>query len=300
VSKSKPALKNPSGNQPIPTSRLILGMQPVREALRAHGSKVEQVMIESSNTPQLRGLQQFARDLKVNVRVVPRAELDRISAGTRHQGTAALVPALVLHDLESLLEQEFPLLVALDQIQDPQNFGAVVRNAVALAGAAVMWPESSSAPLTPTTFRASAGAIEHAKLVKVPSLRKALQQCREAAYHVVVLDSHAELSLDEVDLRNPTVLVIGSEGSGVRKSIRREATVRARIPMAFKIDSINASAATAVALYEVIRQRRKAGMVTSIGPTPSAAGDSDESSESDESGGQEPDDGHDESSEDDS
>ena len=237
--------------------RLVLGIQPVREALRAHGAKVIRVMIERAPSPTLVALARFATDQGVEVQEVPRATLETLSGGTRHQGVAAHAPPLAFHTVEDVLAgPDAALIVALDEIQDPQNFGAVVRSAVAVAGAAVMWPEHASAPLTPATFRASAGAIEHATLVRVGSLRSTLSKCAAAGASVVALDGHADVMLYDVDLTRPTVLVIGSEGTGIRKAVRQVATVTARLPMTGTLDSLNASAATAIALYEAVRQRR--------------------------------------------
>lgn len=237
-------------------TRLVLGVQCVREALRAHGSRVSRVLVELGTSPTLDGVARMAAGQGVAVERVPRAALEKLSGGVRHQGVAAYAPPLAFHTVEDVLVGDTPLLVALDEIQDPQNFGAVVRAAVALAGAAVLWPEHASAPLTPTTFRASAGAIEHARLVRVPSLRSALADCVAAGASVVALDGNATTLLEDVPLAGPTVLVVGSEGKGIRKSVRAVATVVAKVPMTGVLDSLNASAATAVALYEAARQRR--------------------------------------------
>lgn len=235
--------------------RLLLGIQSVREALRAHGSKVTRVLIEEQPSPTLQALARFATDRGASVESVPRATLEGLSGGTRHQGAAAYAPPLVMHHLESVLTGPNPLIIALDEVQDPQNFGAVVRSAVAIAGAAIMWPEHASAPLSPATFRASAGAIEHATLVRVGSLRSALGACAGAGATVVALDGNADTSIFEVDLTGPAVLVVGSEGKGLRKGVRQVATVVAKLPMTGVLDSLNASAATSIALYEVARQR---------------------------------------------
>jgi 23S rRNA (guanosine2251-2'-O)-methyltransferase len=196
-----------------------------------------------------------AQGLKVEV--VTRAALDKLSGGTRHQGAAAYAPALRLLPLDQALEPVPGLALALDEVQDPQNFGAVVRSAVTLANAPVIFPEHASAPLTPATFRASAGAIEHARLIRVSSLRSSLSWLQGQGATVVALDGHSPTPLDEVDLTGPVVLVVGSEGYGLRKGVRAMATVVAHLPMSGRLDSLNASAAAAVALYESVRQRRK-------------------------------------------
>ncbi|MFO0661004.1 MAG: RNA methyltransferase [Polyangiaceae bacterium] len=236
-------------------SRLVLGLQPVREVIRVHGNKTEKVLVEVSDSPQLAAVVRFATDQGIRVERTPRSQLDKLSQGVRHQGVAAYAPELVLHNLDDVLADDKALIIALDEIQDPQNFGAVVRCAVAICGATILWPENSSAPLTPTTFRASAGAIEHARLVRVRSLRTALTTCAEAGAKIVALEARAPSLLSEVDLKGPTVLMVGSEGFGLRKGTRALATVVARLPMTGTIDSLNASAAASIALYEAARQR---------------------------------------------
>lgn len=236
-------------------SRLVLGTQCVREALRAHGSKVERVLLERGSSVPLEGLERFARSVGVAVERCDRAHLDRLAGPTRHQGAAALAPPLRLGAIEDALSPAPGLVVALDEVQDPQNFGAIVRSAVAVAGATVLWAEHAAAPLTPATFRASAGAIEHARLVRAASLRSALSHLRERGAVVVALDGQAPQCIDSVDLTGPAALIVGSEGFGVRKSIRALATHVVRLPMSGVIDSLNASAAAAVALYECVRQR---------------------------------------------
>ncbi len=185
-----------------------------------------------------------------------RATLERLTAGGRHQGAVADAPPLRMLELDEVLAGDELLLLALDEVQDPQNFGAVIRSAVALANVPVLWGEHSSAPLTPATFRASAGAVEHARLVRVRSLRGALGEAKAAAAQVIALDAGADAELSAFDLRLSTVLVIGSEGQGVRKGVRAEANALARLPMQGPVASLNASVAAALALYEALRQRQ--------------------------------------------
>lgn len=237
-------------------SRVVLGVQCVREALRAHGKGVSSVLIESSGSPTLAALERHASGIGVAVERVSRERLDKMSGGTRHQGAAALAPELDVLEIEELIDRLPSVVLALDEVQDPQNFGAMVRSAVALAGAAVLWGEHASAPLTPATFRASAGAIEHALLCRARSLRTALSQLREAGYSVIALDGHAEVELCDVNLTGPVVVVVGSEGEGIRKPVKALASAVAKLPMTGKLDSLNASVSAAIALYEVVRQRR--------------------------------------------
>jgi 23S rRNA (guanosine2251-2'-O)-methyltransferase len=233
----------------------------VREAIRAHGGKLGRVVIESAETgpsrepsPQLEALARFARDHGARVDRTTRAELDRIARGVRHQGAIAFAPPLALHSLDDM-SIDSALVVALDELQDPQNFGAVVRSGVALGATALVWPEHRSAPLSPATFRASAGAIEHATLCRVASLPAALQSLHDRGVTVVGLDATADVLIDGIDLVGPIALVVGAEDKGLRKTVKRTCNALARLPMPGPIAALNASVAVAIALYEAVRQR---------------------------------------------
>jgi 23S rRNA (guanosine2251-2'-O)-methyltransferase len=238
--------------------RIVCGLQPVREAIRAQGEKLERVVVEAAGrepSPQLEALARYARDHGATVERLPRAELDRLARGVRHQGAIAFARELSIVSLEDVPLGEGALVVALDEVQDPQNFGAVVRSAVAMGATAVVWPEHRSAPLSPATFRASAGAVEHATLCRVPSLPPALEDMRARGLTVIGLDMAGDAVIDAVDLARPVALVVGAEGKGLRKTVKRVCDALARLPMPGPIGSLNASVAVAIALYEAVRQR---------------------------------------------
>jgi 23S rRNA (guanosine2251-2'-O)-methyltransferase len=236
--------------------RSVFGIQPVREAIRAHGSRIECVLIEQGEHPQLAGLARFARDQGIKTEIVPQSDLDRKARGARHQGVMAIAPDLRLTPFEKLPLGDGALLLVLDGVQDPQNFGAVLRSSVALGADAVVWAEHASAPLSPATFRASAGAIEHATLCRVTSLTRTIQLAAERGLTVVGLEAGAPQALGEIDLKGPLAIVIGAEDKGLQKSVRRACTHLARITMRGPVGSLNASVAAALALYEVGRQRQ--------------------------------------------
>lgn len=232
-----------------PNTRTVVGLQPVRECVRARASDIQKLMIAAGENPKLAALERFARDQGVaNVQRVPKGDLDRLARGLQHQGAMAECPLLELATLESVLDKPDLLAIALDRVQDPQNFGAVIRSAVATSEAPVLWGENASAPLSPATFRASAGAIEHATLCRVPSLTTALQAAKDQGIAVVGLAARGECLLSELDLKQPTVLVLGSEGSGLQPAVRRACTVQASILRPKLLDSLNASVAAAIAL----------------------------------------------------
>lgn len=241
-------------------TRMIAGLQPVREAIRVHGGKLERVLVEQGGGPQIDAVARFAEDRGATVTRVVRGELDRAARGARHQGAIAYAPDFTLASLDDVTElvtsDPTAIVIALDEIEDPQNFGAVIRSAVALGAKAVVWPEHHSAPLSPATFRASAGAVEHALLARVSALPLTLERLREAGATVIGLDANADKAVEDLDVEGPIVLVVGAEGKGLRKTVKRVCTELAKLSMRGPIDSLNASVASGIALYEVVRKRR--------------------------------------------
>lgn len=239
--------------------RTVTGLQPVREAIRVHGERLERVLVEERGGPQIDAVARFADGRGAKVVRVPRAELDRLAKGARHQGAIAYAPDFALVPIDALADQleDSTLVVALDELEDPQNFGAVIRSAVAMGASAILWPEHHAAPLSPATFRASAGAVEHATLCRVGSLPKALERLREAGATVVGLDANADRTVFEVPLEGAVVLVVGAEGKGLRRPVKAACSELAKLPMSGAIDSLNASVAAGIALYEVVRRRAR-------------------------------------------
>jgi 23S rRNA (guanosine2251-2'-O)-methyltransferase len=269
----KPRFGPPRRPRPFPpedeieaTGRLVLGVQPVREVLRAHGERTVRVLLEGGDSPKLEGLARLATGRGVPIERVSRAALDRLAKGAMHQGAAAFAPRLQVLSEEELLaalgQIERPLILILDGIMDPQNFGAVVRSAVALGASFVVWAEHGSAPLTPATFRASAGAIEHARLARVPSLPTVLEALSGLGFTSVLLEGSSEGVLGDLDLTGPLAIVVGAEDRGAKPAVRRAVTHRAKLPMSGTIDSLNASVAGALALYEALRQRSVSNSTT--------------------------------------
>lgn len=238
--------------------RLVVGLRPVREAVRRHGPALREVLIEDRATPVLDALARFATDQRIEtVRRVSRGELDRLARGVSHQGAAALAPELEILPLDALFADQELVALALDSLTDPQNFGAVVRSSVAFGGAALIWGEHASAPLTPATFRASAGAIEHARLCRVRSLVEALGALGEHGVHVIGLDPEAPRTLTSLDLTGPTLLVLGSEGEGLSRATRRACRSLVSLGTLSVLQSLNVSVAAGISLYEVRNQRAK-------------------------------------------
>jgi 23S rRNA (guanosine2251-2'-O)-methyltransferase len=248
--------------------RLIYGVNPVLEALRARGREVQRVLVERSRDgrrpPAAERVAQAARQAGASVVEVETAELQRRTHDGVHQGVACELPDLPHVEMEDLLELarqkgEPALLLLLDGVTDPQNFGALVRSAYALGANGVVIPKDRAVGVTPASVKASAGALEHCPVARVTNLSRAVEQLKGAGIWTVALAGEGEESLADLDLRSPTALVLGSEGSGVRQLVRRTCDHVARIPMPGGFGSLNVAAAGAIALYEVTRQRQRRG-----------------------------------------
>jgi 23S rRNA (guanosine2251-2'-O)-methyltransferase len=240
-------------------TRFIMGVQPVREAIRADSRGVVRVMVlhrAGAASTTLHAIARFAQDHGVEVAPVDSSTLDRMARGVAHQGVIAVASDLQIVNLDQVVASEPRTIIALDQISDPQNFGAIIRSAVAFGTDAVLWPEHASAPLTPATFRASAGAIEHATLCRVRKLPAAIEQLERTGMLAVGLAGDAADSIESVNLTQPVVIVVGSEGEGLRKTVRAACSRLVSLPTHPPVSTLNASVAAAVALYEVCRQRR--------------------------------------------
>jgi 23S rRNA (guanosine2251-2'-O)-methyltransferase len=260
--------KRPAKLPPYEGPRVVLGAQAVREAIRVHGDALIRVLVEKKKSPRLDALARFAADRGAPVERVQPSVIDRLARGTRHQGVAALAPDLVVGGLDDLPIDDDALLILLDGITDPHNFGATLRCAVALGATAVVWGEHHAAPLSAATFRASAGAVEHARLFQVASLRAAVEHLVEQGVTTVALESSASEELGEFELTGPAAIVVGAEDAGVARGVRKVCSARARLPMTGAIDSLNASVAAGLALYEARRQRQSKNlMVTSQYPS---------------------------------
>jgi 23S rRNA (guanosine2251-2'-O)-methyltransferase len=239
-------------------SRLLLGIQSVREAIRTGGDRALRVVVGDPPNERTDAVARFARDRGVPVERRPMAELDRIARGGRHQGVIAWAPELVIRDLDALVEdgaRPGALTVLLDGVTDPQNFGAVIRSAVALGATGVAWAEHGAAPLSPATFRASAGAIEHARLYRTRGTLDAVRALGDVGVTTIALDASGPAELAALDLAGPIALVVGAEDRGPRPAVRKACSHLARLPMRGPLDSLNASVAGALAVYEVIRKR---------------------------------------------
>jgi 23S rRNA (guanosine2251-2'-O)-methyltransferase len=186
---------------------------------------------------------------------LPAPELNRLAGSPDHQGFVAEVDPYPYADPRSLLERPDALVVALDQVQDPRNLGAVCRSAEAVGAAGVVIPSRRSAAVTAVASKASAGAVEHLPVARVPNLADWLVAAKEAGAWVYGAESGAATPYASADLTGKVVLVLGSEGGGLRRRVAQSCDLLVSIPLRGNVESLNVSAAAAVLLFEVARQR---------------------------------------------
>jgi 23S rRNA (guanosine2251-2'-O)-methyltransferase len=203
----------------------------------------------------------LAADRGIAILEVPRNDLDRLSANGLHQGIALQVPPYDYAHPDDLLasatsDVEPALLVALDNITDPRNLGAIIRSVAAFAGHGVLIPQRRSASVTAVAWRTSAGAAARVRVARATNLNRTLKEWRDAGLQIVGLDAEGDTTIDEFDASGPLVVVVGSEGKGLSRLVRQNCDAVLSIPMAGPTESLNASVAAGVVLAEVARQRR--------------------------------------------
>ncbi len=246
---------------PKDAPELLVGRNPVVEALRADVPATALYMaLGVAVDDRINEAVRVAAGRGVPILEVSRAELDRMTGGVLHQGIGLQVPPYGYEPFEDLLaaatEQAGPLLVALDGVTDPRNLGAVIRSAAAFGAHGVFLPERRAAGVTATAWRTSAGAAARLPVAQVTNLTRALKACQEAGFVVVGLDADGTTDMYDLEAAiDPIVLVVGSEGRGLSRLVGATCDMRARIPMANQVESLNASVAAAVALAEIARRR---------------------------------------------
>jgi 23S rRNA (guanosine2251-2'-O)-methyltransferase len=231
----------------------LYGRNSVREALRARRRRFHRLSVSADAGEIL----ELARRERITVDVIDRHRLDTLVDG-HHQGVVAEVEPFPYASLSDLLGLEAPLMLVLDSLQDPQNFGTLLRTAQAVGVDAVLIPEHRAVGVTPAVSNASAGAVEHLQIARVTNLVRSLEQLKSRGVWTYGLTVDAEQPFWTADLRGPLALVVGSEGSGLGRLVRETCDLLLRIPMASaSVQSLNASVAGSLVLYEAFRQRQQ-------------------------------------------
>lgn len=243
-----------------PRSEIVAGRIPVLECLRARKRTPRRLFLLQS----AHGLEELrAAADTLPVKETGRTELDQLAQGVVHQGVVLMADPLPLLDLESWLGSLINssaaasiVLVALDSVEDPQNFGGIVRSSAACGARGILFAKDRSAPVSTAAVKAAAGAMEHVPLVQVTNLTRALQVLKDQQFWIAGLEAGADKTLWQCDLKGRIVLLIGSEGKGIRRLVGEQCDFTMRIPLEGPITSLNASVSAAIALVETLRQNR--------------------------------------------
>jgi 23S rRNA (guanosine2251-2'-O)-methyltransferase len=242
---------------------VVLGRNPVVECLRAGvPATALWVMLGVDADERITEAVKRAADSGISILEVQKHDLDRIASNGLHQGLALQVPPYSYTHPDDLLkaaqsDSTPALLVALDNISDPRNLGAIVRSVAAFGGHGVVIPQRRSASVSAVAWRTSAGAAARLPVARATNLNRTLKSWADAGLQIVGLDAGGDTELDDWDASVPTVVVVGSEGKGLSRLVRENCDAIVSIPMAGPTESLNASVAAGVVLAEIARQRRR-------------------------------------------
>ena len=240
------------------SSNAIIGRNPVMEALR-NDREIEKILVGKGAEGSITKIIGIAKDKGIPIYQSDKLTLDRIAAGAPHQGVIAYASAYSYSTMEDIYVKaeasgEPPLVVILDNLEDPHNLGAIMRTAECAGAHGVIIPKRRSVGLTDTVAKSSAGAIEYMPCVKVSNIGQTIDQLKEDGFWVAACDMDG-VPYYEQDLTGKLAIVIGSEGAGISQLVKKKCDFTVSMPMVGKITSLNASNAAAVLMYEVRRQR---------------------------------------------
>jgi len=242
-----------------PNSSVVYGVLPVLELLRAGVRVTNRILVADGIKPErLSEIYELAGVKGIPVETVPKQQLSKLAGENGlHQGVVAFTKAAEYSDADEILSQisDTSLLLILDGVEDPRNFGAILRTAECAGVHGTFIPEHRSVGLNETVAKSSAGAAEHAKIAKVTNLNRLIEELKQKNVWVVGTAAEAETNYSEWDWTRPSALVLGSEGKGLHRLVAENCDVLVKIPMYGKIQSLNVSVAAGVILFEAQRQR---------------------------------------------
>ncbi len=238
---------------------IIFGIRPVAEAINAR-KEIERVMVrKGANSQLLTELRDLCARHHLRVQEVPVEKLDRVTRKANHQGVVAITSAIGYVSVEDILERvpedETPLIVVFDGVTDVRNFGAIARSAECAGAHGLIVPLKNAAPVNSEAIRSSAGALTVIPVCRVGSIRNTIKMLQQENFQIVGATEKSRKLLYDADFRKPTAIVMGAEDTGISKEVLKLCDEQLAIPMIGKIESLNVSAAAAVLLFEVVRQR---------------------------------------------
>ncbi|MBU3160164.1 23S rRNA (guanosine(2251)-2'-O)-methyltransferase RlmB [Clostridium frigoris] len=261
-SEIKPKSSNASGEGEAKIIRedLIEGRNAVIEALKSDRT-VEYILIAKGDlVGSISVVMALAKEKGIVTKEVDRRKLDEMSQTSSHQGVIAVVTPYKYFEINDIFKNaeekgEKPFIIILDEIEDPHNFGSIIRTAEVCGAHGIIIPKRKNVGATPTVYKTSAGAIEHVKIAKVTNINVAIEEIKKRGVWVYGADMDAEDYIFNTDLTGAVALVIGSEGRGIAKLTKEKCDVLVKIPMVGKITSLNASVAAGIIMYETMKQK---------------------------------------------
>ena len=244
-------------------SELLYGIHPVFEALAAGRRRVYEIYLDKEKkSGRLARIESTAKAGGVLIKSIASGDFKALTGTIGHQGAAAVVspyPQVTVQDILHAVQggDGKHFLLMLDNIQDPQNLGAIIRTAMCVGIQGVIVPKDRSASPTPAVSKASAGALEHIRLVRVTNLVQTIKHCKNSGLWVLGLQKDAAQSIYASDLSGSIALVLGGEQKGIRRLVKKHCDFLVSIPQQGTFNSLNASVAAAVAMYEAFRQRNR-------------------------------------------
>ncbi|MCL1907526.1 MAG: 23S rRNA (guanosine(2251)-2'-O)-methyltransferase RlmB [Propionibacteriaceae bacterium] len=251
---------SPRSTRPKPkaSGEWVVGRNAVLEALRADiPVKTAYIAEDAERDDRLKEIIKFAGEHSIPMLQATKRELDRLTGGAVHQSVGLLLPSYEYAEVDDIEEQarlHSKVVVACDHLTDPHNLGAIIRSAAAFDSAGVVIPDRRSAKMTAAAWKASAGAAARLPVAQVVNLNRAIAGFKDAGFTIIGLAGEGAEQIDEIAVEGPMVLVVGSEGDGLSRLARESCDVLVRIPIAEGVESLNASVATAIALYELSRE----------------------------------------------
>ncbi|MBO6060749.1 MAG: 23S rRNA (guanosine(2251)-2'-O)-methyltransferase RlmB [Clostridia bacterium] len=254
----------PEETAEVELPNIIMGRNPVKEAIKT-GRSIDRILVTNEHDGSLNEILDLAFEAKLVVRNVDRSKLDEIcmpfghnGRTGNHQGIIAYVPEAQYCELSDILDYaaekgEHPFVVLLDGIEDPHNLGSIIRSAECAGAHGIVIPKRRAASVTATVVKTSAGATEHMKIAKVVNLPVAIERLKEAGVWVAGADMGGE-PMYKADLKGPFALVVGAEGAGLSRLVREKCDYIVSVPLKGKMESLNASVAAAVIMFEKVRQ----------------------------------------------
>ena len=239
----------------------IFGRNPVMEALKTNRTINKIWVVKGEQKGSIREIVALAKEKRIMVQQVDRSKLDAMFPKQNHQGVAASVASADYVDWQDIVDiarkkGEDPLIVILDELEDPHNLGAILRSAECAGAHGVIIPKRRSVGLTAAVAKASAGAVEYMKVAKVSNINNAISELKEKGVWIYGTAAEGSVPMYDADLTGPAAIVIGNEGDGMSQLVRKNCDQLVHIPMKGRISSLNASAAASILLYEAVRQRR--------------------------------------------